>query len=400
MENRELSVRRVTTLPILAMSVSLAAIFLAYAIWHALIQRESIKHDIVSLLSTHNQSLASESYLNQREAMELRLKSIGESVQAKFPKSQFCIDLKRIHEQEYELSVCWPEKVTLRDAQHLVPLNFGGLPVANLTYAYHMPLVLSQEGSPPVYSILVIALLIGLFTHWLVEKSIRRNIIDPYILRLKKQSEVAVAEKIARQVAHDIRSPLTALNTLLKIMTEISDDQKSLLQNSVRRINDIANDLLDSSLSKNRVGRVDLARLVATLAREKRAQLNSNSIAIEAAIADDIFISVDEPELTRALSNIINNSIESIQDKGWVKISTIKMKDFVCISVEDNGAGMPKEVIDKLGKELVSYGKTKSQSGYGLGLSHAYEFIERSGGRIEVESKLGIGTQLKIFLPS
>ena len=58
------------------------------------------------------------------------------------------------------------------------------------------------------------------------------------------------------------------------------------------------------------------------------------------------------------------------------------------------------EVVDKLGKELVSYGKTKSQSGYGLGLSHADEFIERSDGRIEVESKLGIGTQLKIFLPS
>ncbi|MEQ1666122.1 MAG: ATP-binding protein, partial [Bdellovibrionales bacterium] len=80
----------------------------------------------------------------------------------------------------------------------------------------------------------------------------------------------------------------------------------------------------------------------------------------------------------------------------------ITVKDLdraVLLKVSDNGKGIPPEVLKKLGSENISYGKTGSASGSGIGVYHAKKIIESLGGKFNVLSNLGQGTQVDIILP-
>ncbi len=69
------------------------------------------------------------------------------------------------------------------------------------------------------------------------------------------------------------------------------------------------------------------------------------------------------------------------------------------ISIQDNGRGIDSEILSKLGKKGASFGKDGIQNGFGLGIYHARSLVEGAGGRLEIESKLGQGTVVTLWLP-
>ena len=95
---------------------------------------------------------------------------------------------------------------------------------------------------------------------------------------------------------------------------------------------------------------------------------------------------------------MINNSIEAIPDKGKVLISIDSISDeFFNVTVEDNGKGIPSDVLSKLGEKGFSFGK--QTSGAGLGVYHAKKTIEAFGGSFNVSSLIGKGTLITLSLP-
>jgi len=212
---------------------------------------------------------------------------------------------------------------------------------------------------------------------------------------------------LARQVAHDIRSPLAALNVVLSSVGKLDEETRLLVRHSITRIQDIANNLLEKSREgstalQEATNKKDVhlvSSLIEGIVTEKRTQYRGRiGVEIVHRQCDSsygIFCEIIPSEFKRVLSNLVNNSVEAMTKDGTVTISTEIESDFAKITVADTGKGLSKEDTAKIG----SLGFTVKAEGSGLGLGHALKTIEDWGGRLTFESELGIGTTVTVYLP-
>lgn len=230
-----------------------------------------------------------------------------------------------------------------------------------------------------------------------------------YIAEAKLNAEARAAAEIAKQVAHDIRSPLAALRMTIESLHSLNEDTRRTIQSAFERINDIANDLMNRwpavSLSvaaeESSERKVELLNdLVESIISEKRIQYRELSgIALELRTdrkAHALFASISGHRLKRALSNIIDNSYEAISQQGKIVVSITLEGGHARISVKDNGKGIPMDILPKLMQKGSTFGK---EEGNGLGLYDARKTIEAWGGSISLESKVNQGTEVVISLP-
>jgi anti-sigma regulatory factor (Ser/Thr protein kinase) len=234
-----------------------------------------------------------------------------------------------------------------------------------------------------------------------------------YQLRLVEEISIKRSE-LARQVSHDIRSPLSALNMIVTSLKELPEEKRLIIRNAAQRINDIANGLLQQSKGfekKAQLGAVKsgtlanpimLVALLDAIVSEKRIQFRER---MEIDIQGDLnqgyglFARVNPVEFARVISNLVNNSVEAMANGGRVNIAIRGYKDQVAVIVSDTGKGIPAEVLARLGERGVTHGKEGTQSGSGLGVYHAREMVEKAGGKLSIQSQVGMGTMITITLP-
>jgi signal transduction histidine kinase len=210
----------------------------------------------------------------------------------------------------------------------------------------------------------------------------------------------------ASEVAHNIRSPLAALEAASKDLSNLPEDKRLLIRRASERIQDIANKLL----KKRKEGRVQLpgtskellASLIDNVVSEKRGQFQSKlSLDISSRVAPDsygLFAKVDPTEINSVLSNLIDNAVDALDGRnGKVEVG-LRHAEHGCVEiiVEDNGKGIPEEILPKLMKKDATFGKAH---GTGYGLYHAKSYIESLGGSIFLTSTLGVGTSVTLKLP-
>jgi len=231
---------------------------------------------------------------------------------------------------------------------------------------------------------------------------------------LEKQSNLVAVGNLSAQVAHDIRSPLAALDSVLKDVSQLPEEKRIIIRSAVGRIRDIANNLIEKNRKSHAIvaGKSGnaaaaepasielLSSHIDPLITEKRLQVRSKiGIEIEARLdtgSYGLFAQVQPVEFKRALSNLINNAIEALGDKGSVKVVLDSKDDQILIRVQDNGKGIPPEILVKLGQRGETHGKAE---GSGLGLYHARTSVESWGGTIEMASEIGKGTTVTVILP-
>jgi signal transduction histidine kinase len=246
---------------------------------------------------------------------------------------------------------------------------------------------------------------------------LRRRIRETAELKARQHS-TQVAMTIASQVSHDIRSPLAALDMVVKSLSDLPEDKRLLIRSSIGRIRDIANDLLDKNRSLSNApphslevepvrspepaqGVQLISSLLDGLVSEKRLQFRSQ-IGLEIDLTLDhhsygIFATVNSTEFKRVISNLVNNAVEALNEIGRVVVSVRRHQNEVLISVCDNGQGIPPEILARLGQRGETHGKA---GGSGLGLYHARTTVESWGGRFAVRSTVGQGTEVVLALPA
>lgn len=234
--------------------------------------------------------------------------------------------------------------------------------------------------------------------------------IKEYIFLILKEAEeaskIVAINQLSTQVAHDIRSPLTALDMVIKNLSELPEQKRVLVRNAVNRIRDIANNLLkhyrENELNKNVKPNISSSLIMSMLdiiISEKRTQYSDRSIRFDLLINQDAysaFTDINTIEFKRMISNVINNSVESIKDEGNVIVSLNKDRNKIIIEITDTGFGMEKDIIDRF---LVNPGSFGKKEGCGLGLKHAYSLIKSCGGDIKITSKINNGTTVSMNFP-
>jgi len=205
--------------------------------------------------------------------------------------------------------------------------------------------------------------------------------------------------RLAEQVAHDIQSPLSALRMMEPEIEQLPEGVRRLFKSVIERINDISNELRASG---RKVAKGEsLVEVLEEILSEKRAEYRSRpelEIApLKFSSSETYFAAIQRPELKRVLSNLINNASEAIVGTGRVNVSLAKQSRKIKVSVADTGAGIPPAVLAQLGQRGFTYGK---KEGSGLGLFHAKSTVEKWGGRLEILSEVGTGTEVALFLPT
>lgn len=229
-----------------------------------------------------------------------------------------------------------------------------------------------------------------------------------------------VVSELAAQVAHDIRSPLSALNMAVAALGPIEQEKRELIKNAINRINNIANDLLAQSKSakssasastnatatppcRNTNVPVLIPNLIEALVREKQIRLGKNSrilISTDSRQSRGAIVLANPTEVSRALSNLVENAIEAVEGMGRVHIRIDRdILGKVVISIQDNGKGIPAEALSRIGEKGFTYGKSQ-QSGNGLGIYHAIKTVNSLGGKFSIQSQIGKGTLITLTLPS
>ncbi|HNT97308.1 MAG TPA: sensor histidine kinase [Elusimicrobiales bacterium] len=242
------------------------------------------------------------------------------------------------------------------------------------------------------------------------------RLIDRIILyeeSYRKEAQLSALGKLASQVAHDIRSPLAALDAALKNTSNLPEQQRVVVRHAVNRIRDIANNLLEKNRRQpehaptnaeqgaaEQPGTYLLSSLIDPVATEKRLQFESTpDIIIDFDLNREsygLFSRVQPVEFRRMISNLVNNAVEALSGKGTVKISLTNKGEDIFLTISDNGKGIPPEIIEKLGRRGETYGK---EGGSGLGLFHAKTSVERWNGELTISSTPGTGTTIRVKLP-
>ncbi|MDM5329981.1 ATP-binding protein [Neobacillus sp. CF12] len=219
------------------------------------------------------------------------------------------------------------------------------------------------------------------------------------ILRSEK---LAVVGELAAGVAHEIRNPLTSIKGFMQLANqqgEFNPRYVQLMLSEISRIESIVSEYL--SLAKPNQNSPKSLQNIDTLVRNVitlfESQTNLKNIMIHSKLDHSYQILCNPNEIKQVLINIFQNAIEAIGSNGDIFISVKNiLEDGVEIIVIDNGCGIEKERLKKIGEPFFS---TK-EKGTGLGLLTSNRIIEKHNGTIKIHSEVNKGTEVRVFLPT
>jgi nitrogen fixation/metabolism regulation signal transduction histidine kinase len=212
---------------------------------------------------------------------------------------------------------------------------------------------------------------------------------------------------MARQVAHEIKNPLTPIQLnaehLRRVnadrgqpLSPILDQSVATILTQVKLLRQIASEFSSFASSPTvQAARVDIARLLEEIVEPYRTAL-AGQIQFHIDVpSHPPLVQVDRTLIVRALTNIIENALHAMGSRGTLTIVAETDGDIVRIRISDTGAGMD---ADALARAFEPYFSTKA-SGTGLGLPIAKRNVELNGGTIAISSERDRGTTVEISLP-
>jgi len=224
--------------------------------------------------------------------------------------------------------------------------------------------------------------------------------------RLFQQSDL-IAEFV-----HELRTPLASLSTAtyLLLRPEMSREQSDQIVNNIHtetlRLNSLASSFLD--LARLESGRVQFrktrfssADLIYEVRDVMMSKAQETDIQVRVDLPPDLpLLEADRDKIKQVLINLISNAIKYNRPNGSVILLGDFNEDEISITVQDTGLGIPEDAIPHLFQKFYRVQEHEGKaSGTGLGLSICKKIVQGHAGRIEVKSKMGVGTSFKIFLP-
>ncbi len=238
------------------------------------------------------------------------------------------------------------------------------------------------------------------------------------LMAMKLKEFDQLKDDFVSSVSHELRSPLAAISGYAELLRgkpieDIAPDKRekalSIIQESTSRLAHFINDILD--LAKLKSGHVEVRRkpfrlrtVVEEIAGLFQPLLEKKDINCFVDIPESVpSLLVDDEKIRQVITNLLSNALKFTPSQGKIRIIARNQTDFVQISVEDTGMGIPDDqkeaVFERFRQVKTSTTAVTGQKGTGLGLAIAKGNVEAHGGRIWVESELGKGTKVHFTIP-
>ena len=221
--------------------------------------------------------------------------------------------------------------------------------------------------------------------------------------KLIQAERLATAGKMSASFAHEIRNPLSSMRMLSQLLMqkqEMAAEHRQSLQyilEEIERIDTIVKGLMDFARpSTLNLAQQPLEPTLQAVLSLMEANLTHHQIQLVLESAPDLpDFQFDSDKIKQAFMNVLLNAMEAMPQGGTLTVATLKLEDGVSIKVADMGVGIPETDIEHLFEPFFS----RKDKGTGLGLANVKRILEEHGGTVEIESTLGKGTTVSMWLP-
>ena len=201
------------------------------------------------------------------------------------------------------------------------------------------------------------------------------------------------------KITHEIKNPIAVCKAYLDMLDVNNTKQTKkyipIIQGEIERLLGLLQDFLLINKNNMNLDIMDINVLMDDVKNNVSGLMTSNEIDFNIETVDDeLFVNGDYNRLCQVLINVIKNSVEAEPKKIDVVIK--ECDNNLTIDIKDDGMGIPKNVLEKIYEPFY----TTKKCGTGLGVSLSNEIINAHNGTIEYTSEVGIGTNVKITLPS
>ncbi|TIX98319.1 MAG: HAMP domain-containing histidine kinase, partial [Mesorhizobium sp.] len=235
-----------------------------------------------------------------------------------------------------------------------------------------------------------------------------------------KETERAEAANRAKSeflanMSHELRTPLNAIIGFSELMEQALfgplgspryEEYATDINGSGKYLLGVINDILD--MSKIEAGQfsmdqeeIDLCPLMRETVRVISLQAAEKSITVETRIPDSLTLFADRRAIKQIIINLLSNAVKFTGQGGRIAVRARNTSSALVLTIEDNGCGIPKEALSKLGRpfEQVQNQFSKSHAGSGLGLAISRSLAELQGGALKIRSTEGTGTIVSVRIP-
>jgi signal transduction histidine kinase len=226
---------------------------------------------------------------------------------------------------------------------------------------------------------------------------------------ISKSRDLSTIGLLARWMAHEIRNPLSSLNINIELLREELGDEVHLEQKeeihslinfisyeTLRLENNLKEFLDFNRLPPLKFDSVQLNDVLESVVRLLRPDAQMKNARIEAHFQKRLPpVKIDVSQFNLAISNLLINSIQAVSEKGEIHLFTRGSKKNLFVVIQDNGGGIPKEILPKIFDFMFSTKPT----GSGLGLSISKKIISDHHGEISVKSEVNRGSTFRIRIP-
>lgn len=238
---------------------------------------------------------------------------------------------------------------------------------------------------------------------------------------LKKVTEMdRLKTDYVTNLSHEFRTPLSIMLCTLKIMESsyknksniVYDNEKlskyiSSMKNNSYRLLKTANNLLEITKIESGNGQLKLknyniVRIVEKVTNSVLEYTRTRKISlIFDTDAEEIITACDLDKIEGIMLNLLSNAIKFTRERGKIEVSIFDQKQYVLITVSDTGIGIPGDKLNLIFERFkqVDNSLTRAHEGTGIGLALVMSFVEMHGGKIDVESEVGVGSTFRVLIP-
>jgi light-regulated signal transduction histidine kinase (bacteriophytochrome) len=227
--------------------------------------------------------------------------------------------------------------------------------------------------------------------------------------RLDREAALRMAEKLAltgrmtNVIAHEINNPLEAITNVLYLLgQEVQANATALnyiemAEYELERISGITKQTLRwSKESVQHAQFSSVGALFDDVVRLFAGRIRNRQVAVTIMGGEDIRFYGVVSQIQQVMTNLLSNALDAVPPGGRIQLDAVSDEHMTEITVRDEGVGISKEAQRQLFQPFFS---TKGDLGNGLGLYISHEIVERHGGLLLVDSKVGLGTTVRISLP-
>jgi signal transduction histidine kinase len=217
--------------------------------------------------------------------------------------------------------------------------------------------------------------------------------------QLSKAEKLSIVGQLAAGVAHEVRNPLTSIKGFIQLLEQDSNNKVyfEIIFKEFAQIEEILREFIILAKPQEiQLKRVNIQTIFNHVAILLKSEANLRNVQISQEFQPNIpQILCDMNQIKQVFINIVKNSIEAIPNGGFVKIEGYVEEGNLLIKIIDNGIGLSKERIKRLGEPFYS----NKEKGTGLGLMLCYRIVRQHNGTITVKSIENQGTTAEVRLP-